>query len=413
MGEHPSQFFPRAGAFSLGAGSFFDRTRFPRVRRGAVTALWLFGAVSLSACQSLPGPFAPAGQEVPLDQYGWQETAQPEPTAVLASADLLPQQLAVHRVQRGETAWSIARRHGVSVDELSRVNRLDDAGEITAGTDLQLPDADAPEVSARPEVSAAAVDTGGIGSVALYSDEFQVTELAAADAGSEPAEAWAQDQDADSLGTHRVQPGETLWRISRRYEVTPVQMAALNGISPTGILRSGTILRVPRSEARPPEVAPEAESVSAPASEASFAQAPACEELPDVAAAAPGYSLATEDTAASYSAIDGVLALGDSYLESARFEETIDLAELGLNLLGDHWVREDSGPRIAHAEMIRGVALVALKRPHEGHACFRRALRIEPEIELGPGTSPKVERVFDAARVEVQSAMSSAVPLTE
>ena len=40
------------------------------------------------------------------------------------------------------------------------------------------------------------------------------------------------------------------------------------------------------------------------------------------------------------------------YLDSARFEETIDLAELGLNLLGDHWIREDAGPRIAQAEMI-------------------------------------------------------------
>ncbi len=39
----------------------------------------------------------------------------------------------------GETLWSIARRYGVSVEELARANRLTDLSEIEAGQTLAIP----------------------------------------------------------------------------------------------------------------------------------------------------------------------------------------------------------------------------------------------------------------------------------
>jgi N-acetylmuramoyl-L-alanine amidase len=41
-----------------------------------------------------------------------------------------------HRVSPGETLWSIARRYGMTVDELRRVNRLGDDATIKVGQDL-------------------------------------------------------------------------------------------------------------------------------------------------------------------------------------------------------------------------------------------------------------------------------------
>jgi murein DD-endopeptidase MepM/ murein hydrolase activator NlpD len=44
---------------------------------------------------------------------------------------------------------------------------------------------------------------------------------------------------------YAVQPGETLWVISRRYQVTPELLAAVNGLSVSSTLHVGQILRVP------------------------------------------------------------------------------------------------------------------------------------------------------------------------
>jgi len=46
---------------------------------------------------------------------------------------------AVHQVQRGETLWSIARRCGVSVDDLVRENRISDVSQIEVGQTLKIP----------------------------------------------------------------------------------------------------------------------------------------------------------------------------------------------------------------------------------------------------------------------------------
>ena len=46
---------------------------------------------------------------------------------------------AVHRIQRGETLWSIAQRYGVSVDALVRANRISDISRIEVGQRLMIP----------------------------------------------------------------------------------------------------------------------------------------------------------------------------------------------------------------------------------------------------------------------------------
>lgn len=55
------------------------------------------------------------------------ETREPAPTT------------SRHVVQPGETAWSIAGRYGTTVDELARVNRLDDPSRLEAGRALIVP----------------------------------------------------------------------------------------------------------------------------------------------------------------------------------------------------------------------------------------------------------------------------------
>jgi membrane-bound lytic murein transglycosylase D len=44
-----------------------------------------------------------------------------------------------HVVRRGDTLWSIARRHGVSMDRLASANGLSRSGTLSIGTVLSIP----------------------------------------------------------------------------------------------------------------------------------------------------------------------------------------------------------------------------------------------------------------------------------
>ncbi len=44
-----------------------------------------------------------------------------------------------HRIQKGDTLWSIARHYGVKTDTLMMINRLDESSVLAVGKDLQIP----------------------------------------------------------------------------------------------------------------------------------------------------------------------------------------------------------------------------------------------------------------------------------
>ena len=88
----------------------------------------------------------------------------------------------MHVVQAGETLSEIADKYGVDAEEILQLNGIDDADTIIVGQKLRIP----------------------------------LTELDAA-APAPP-------------GMHRVQPGETLSAIAKRYAVDLAALMELNGI---------------------------------------------------------------------------------------------------------------------------------------------------------------------------------------
>lgn len=91
-------------------------------------------------------------------------------------------------VRPGETVWSIARRHGLTVEQVAEINGLEDPSRLVVGQALVVP-----------------------------TDE----------------------------STHVVAAGESLWMIAGRYGVTVEQLMQLNGITDPANLQIGTVLQLP------------------------------------------------------------------------------------------------------------------------------------------------------------------------
>lgn len=111
-----------------------------------------------------------------------------------------------YRVRPGDTLWSLARRFGTTPDRLAALNGISTEATLQIGRPLRVPVASGPVL---------------------------VAARAAAPART-PA-----------TTVYQVQAGDTLWRISRRYNTIPERLAALNGITGEAILQIGLPLRVP------------------------------------------------------------------------------------------------------------------------------------------------------------------------
>ena len=117
-------------------------------------------------------------------------------------------------MQSGETAYAISRRYGISFDELCAVNGGKDAlSRLSPGQVLKIP-------------------SGGTTAVAQKSSG---TSQKTAPATSKVAE-------------YSVQSGETLWSISRKFNMKPMELLALNGMDQSTRVKVGDTVKVIRNK---------------------------------------------------------------------------------------------------------------------------------------------------------------------
>ena len=130
----------------------------------------------------------------------------------------------VHKVEQGQTLFSLARKYGSNVNEIKALNP--NMTQLQVGMEVFIPskNATAPvtQTESVPQTTAPVTSTAAV-------------------ASSSTASSGVNDL------THKVQQGETLYRISKLYNASPQEISALNNIGSGGI-KVGQELRIPKKE---------------------------------------------------------------------------------------------------------------------------------------------------------------------
>ena len=125
-------------------------------------------------------------------------TAAPAPVVAAAQPAPVPASTGpqVHSVRGGDTLWGIARQYGVTVPELAAANGIDTQTRLSLGTRLTVP--------------------GAAGSYTRVASAPETTRM-----------------------TYKVQRGDTLSQIARRFQVTVSQLMSWNDLASPSSLRAG------------------------------------------------------------------------------------------------------------------------------------------------------------------------------
>ena len=145
-----------------------------------------------------------------------------------------------YTVGKGDNLWTIAKKNGVTVKQLTAANNLRTDSTLKLGQKLVIP--------------GKTTETASAAAPAAMS-------LAAPSAAAAPAAAHAT-----TTVTHVIKAGETLGTIARKYSVKVGDIAAANNIADPTKIRVGQSLKIPTKSS--PVAKPAATVKSAPASPA-------------------------------------------------------------------------------------------------------------------------------------------------
>jgi len=132
-------------------------------------------------------------------------------------ADVTP--ASTYTVGRGDSMWTIAHKHHVTIAELAKANNMKSGATVHIGQKLIIPG----KATGVPSIGA--------------------SEPAVASAAA-PEAAHASAPSGESV-KHVVKPGETLGAIARKYQVKVGEIATANNISDPAKIRPGMELTIP------------------------------------------------------------------------------------------------------------------------------------------------------------------------
>ena len=155
-------------------------------------------------------------------------------------------------VAAGDSVWSLATKHGVTVTELMKANKIPAHAMVRPGDRLAIPG---------------------------QQDEASETKPAQ----TEPAE---NPEPKAPTARHTIASGDTIWDLAAKHGVSVLELQEANGLTASSLLRPGQALKIPGSRSAPKADdaahAPAAASAPEPAPKTKAPAAPNATPMPAV-----------------------------------------------------------------------------------------------------------------------------------
>ncbi|HMN69715.1 MAG TPA: LysM peptidoglycan-binding domain-containing protein [Bdellovibrionales bacterium] len=143
-----------------------------------------------------------------------------------------------HVVRRGDNLSTIARRYGLSMSELLKLNNINTRSVIRKGQKLRVrPDSAPTSAKIQPKRSTVAL--------AEFRSQSASKKVAKELASQSPRRMAASSSVKDAARKHKVRRGETLYDVSKKYGVTLAELARANNVKWNHRVMAGEKLMIP------------------------------------------------------------------------------------------------------------------------------------------------------------------------
>jgi len=150
---------------------------------------------------------------------------------ITPSNPVSPKSYSSHRVKRGETLFSIAKRYGISMGDLAAANTMSKKSNVSTGKMLKIPEA----ASSSTQYVASSGQTNGKANKYDAKKELSKT-----------TEKKIVTQSEKKI-KYSVKQGDTMWSIAKKYNTTPDAIKVANTIS-GNTLKLNQELTIPQAE---------------------------------------------------------------------------------------------------------------------------------------------------------------------
>src|SRR4051794_25569155 len=150
-----------------------------------------------------------------------------------------------HTVQPGETLWSIAAANNLTTRTVAAYNGLSENSQVVLGSTVNVPTT----VEGASALIAKGIQLQG---VAPQAGAPAPASASAPAASTAPAASSSSGGAPPAAGGYVVRAGDTLSGLAANAGVSLSQIAAANGLDPSRLLLTGTVLRLPSGSPLPP-----------------------------------------------------------------------------------------------------------------------------------------------------------------
>jgi len=134
---------------------------------------------------------------------------------------------AAHVVQKGDTLYAIARKHNTTPARIAAFNNISASSKLSIGAKLMIPEEIYLKAVEKPSYAVAKAERGKDPSTTSLAENHEDSDLSVTQSKAKP-EKNRLAKAATKPSIYRVRKGDTIWAISRRFDVNPKDVMRWN-----------------------------------------------------------------------------------------------------------------------------------------------------------------------------------------